>query len=124
MAKSKRIHFKCPPHLLQHLNQQAKTYCGNNRSEYLRYLILQDMRPGGRPAGIPPRNPKNDGEVVIPTASHGTNVLQELQTNPLFLKQQAEWVFKPPYFSTSFWVISNGLKLIRMLRLLKSVHLG
>ena len=90
-TKKPRVQFFCPPHLLEHLEHQAEKYCGGNRSEYLRHLVLHDMRmiPSFRSS---PRKPHLAGEVVIPTASHGGSVLDELKNNSLFqkIKQQAE----------------------------------
>ena len=95
MGKRKRVQFVCPPKLLAHLNQQATEFCGGNRSEYLRHLVMEDMRlpQGFQNMQIKRIMRERETETTIQVLGYGaehTNVLNELKTNPLFQKCKTE----------------------------------
>lgn len=55
--KPPRVQFCCPKPLLTYLNKQARIFCGGNRSEYLRHLVLQDLRGEKVRMNTSPTNP-------------------------------------------------------------------
>lgn len=52
-----RVQFYCPPNLLAFLNKQARKFCGGNRSEYLRHLVLNDLKGLDMRMNTPSHNP-------------------------------------------------------------------
>ena len=95
LEKPKRVQFVCPPKLLAHLNQQATEFCAGNRSEYLRHLVIEDMRlpPDSQKMHLKRVMRERETETTIQVLGYGiehANVLNELKTNPLFQKCKME----------------------------------